>query len=117
MKSKLRGLYLLTSIFLTVIMMIAAMIAWTALAEPYIAERWTSDICVAGSIKSVLVGRVKRSSVLKCTSKETGNEIFVPSDKQIGSLPILPICLIIALLRAPLIVFGARLLFKAKVPS
>jgi len=117
MKSKLRGLYLLTSIFLTVIMMIAAMIAWTALAEPYIAERWTSDICAAGSIKSVLVGRVKRSSVLKCTSKETGNEIFVPSDKQIGTLPVLPIDVVIALLMATLIVFGTRLLFKENVPT
>jgi len=117
MKSKLKALYLLASVFLTVIMMLIAMIAWKTLAEPYIAERWASDICVSGSVKSVRVGRFKPSSILKCTSKETSNEIFVPSDKQIGTLPVLPIDVVTALLMATLIVFGTRLLFKENVPT
>src|SRR5215471_21860165 len=106
MKSKLRALYFLTSVFLTVVMMLAAIIAWRALVEPAVADRWASDVCVSGSVKRVHVGSFRTSSVLKCISKTTDKEILVPPDMQIGHLYVLPVTLLVALFMTLLIVLG-----------
>ena len=45
MKLKLRAVFLLTSIFLTVMMVLAEIIAMDYVGEPYIAERLATDVC------------------------------------------------------------------------
>jgi hypothetical protein len=117
MKSKLRGLFLLTFIILTVITTLAVLIGANVVGKPYFAEKMATEVCVAGSVKRVLVGNWRKSTVLKCTSKENGQEINVPVDIQdLGNLITMLIPLPVPIFMAVIIVLADKLFFKENVP-
>jgi hypothetical protein len=118
MKLKLRAVFLLTFISLTVFMILAEIIIMSEVGKPYIAERMATDVCVLGSVRWVLVGNFKPSSILKCTSKETNKEINVPSNiHYIGNALMFLIAIPIAFFTIAIMVLGEKLFFKQNVPT
>jgi hypothetical protein len=116
-KNKLKGLFLLTFIILTVVMTVAALIVADVVGKPYFAEKMATDVCVPGSVRRVLVGNWRKSIVLKCTSKETEKEINVPVDNQdLGNLLTMLIPIPIPIFMAVIIALGTKLFFKENIP-